>query len=150
MLFINTIYSHHRKSQLSDFLHTSAVSLVQFTVHNHSVAHSFRVVKNLYVHVCVCVYTPPTFPQCGLGLLWASMIYTKTRVDTSSAAHTLMRNERGAPSCLLLYLFSSLPDSDNRKTNNMFTLHLELGKEWEQGWPQSSFQNVFSFYCLGF
>lgn len=44
-----------------------------------------------YTRVCVCahVHMPPTLSQFGLGFPRANTHYTKTRGDTSSAAHTL-------------------------------------------------------------
>lgn len=160
MLIINTTHSHSRMSQLSYFL-LSAVSLVHLTVHNHSVGNNFRVVKNPYrasfvcrcVSECVCTHTlHPHSLNVDQDFLGANMHYTKTRGDTSSAAHTLTRNKRGAPSCLLLYFFSSLPDS-NEETTCLPSIYRGRKSEKRAGQANSTKQQsspVFHFTVFWF
>lgn len=95
------------------------------------------------VCVCVCIHTPPTFPQCGLGLLPANMHYTKTRGDTSSAAHTLTRKEREAPSCLLLSFLSSLPDS-NEETTYLPSIYRRRMREERDGQANTTTHFIFT------
>lgn len=99
----------------------------------------------------MCVHTHSThIPSMWIRTsLSQHALYKNKRGHFFCCPHSNKKQERSSvlPPPLLLLLFARF-----KWRNNMFTLHLQKEKEWEESWPGKQHKatklSCFSFYCL--